>query len=55
MQKIGLLVAEKVDKYFAPHFLGERDFDCGLGELTRLVIIRGSLLNLFPNEILSWK
>ena len=55
MQKVGLLVAEKVDKNLAPHLLGKGDFDCGLGELARLVIVRGGLLHFFPNEILSWK
>ena len=55
MQKVGLLVAEKVDKYLAPHLLGEGDLDRSLRELARLVIIRGSLLHLLPNEILSWK
>ena len=53
MKKIGLLVAEKVDKDLAPHLLGEGDFDCGVCELTRLVIVRGGLLHLLPNEILS--
>ena len=53
MQEIGLLVAEKVDKNLAPHLLGEGDFDCGLCELTRLVIVGRGLLHLLPNEILS--
>ena len=53
MQKIGLLVSEKVDKYLAPHLLGKGDFDCGLRELTRLGIVGGGLLYLLPNEILS--